>query len=476
MNNQAHYSTLEPVRRETNQAGLEVTPDYVPPKADYNHFPVENENVGKGEGKILGLRRRLFFIVAGLLGILVIGAIIGGVVGSTRGKNKSKSSPADAPPSPVAGSSSTPPDSTPPGSSNSTNTTTPSTSTLLDGSKLATVNWTDSKNFQHHALFYQNATGSLTLSLWDSQNKSWATKPVNVPGLQIDPTLNGTALAASVNNLDFSLNIYFYTNKQEIKEFYTRDQQGGSWDKGGLTNKAPVKGYPNSQLAAYNQLCGSRQCCNSTVLLYQDPSQKLRYLNGSDDWTNIGYVMDTAIFPGSGMTLMPLTTTTDPKRLPVSLKAYVENNQLTQEFAGGNGGLWTGGTLAKDSTLLEDFKSCVCYAKTNFFVIQGTTLTTKAQDVSQFSAVPIKNGNQIWSDILVTTLFPNGTVATQWCQDSKWGDTTIPTISGVDTKNYTAIAMNQDQRFYGISSGQIYEYEIGGQTPLSWKYLGVVDT
>lgn len=103
-------------------------------------------------------------------------------------------------------------------------------------------------------------------------------------------------------------------------------------------------------------------------------------------------------------------------------------------------------------------------------------MTTKAQDSSQFAALPIKDRNQIRSDIFVATLYPNGTVASQWCQDDQWGDTTLPMINGTETKNYTAIAINQDQRFYGISSGQIYEYEIGDLTPLSWNYIGVVGT
>lgn len=281
MNNKTHHSTLEAVPVDSNQAGLEVNPNYVPAKFEDKNLPVGN--AGKDERKILGLRRTVFFIVAGLVGLLVIGAIIGGAVGGTSGKNKSKLSPASTPPTPVDPASS----STPPGSTsnnpNSANTTAPSTSKLLVDSKLATVNWTDSKNYQHHALFYQNSTGSLTLSLWDSQNKSWAISPVFVPGLQIDPTLNGTSIATSVDNINFQLNVYFYSIKQEIKEFYTNDQQARAWVKGDLTDRSN-RGYPNSQLTAYSQLCASRDCCNSTVVLYQDPDQKLRYMNGSDGW------------------------------------------------------------------------------------------------------------------------------------------------------------------------------------------------
>lgn len=274
---------MEPVVRESNQPGLETHSNYFPPNLEDETQPDENKVsvAERNKKRILGLKPRAFFIMIGLSLVLVVGAAVGGAVAGSR-KTETKPSTTNSRPEPAANGSSTPVPGTIPDVSNSTNPTTLSISNLLVNSKLATVNWTDSKNYQHHALFYQNRTGSLTLSLWDSENRTWAILPVFVPGLQIDATLNGTAIAASVDN-NFQLNVYFYSVKQEIKEFYTKDQQARVWSKGSLTDHN-AKGFPDSQLTAYNQLCASHDCCNSTVVLYQDPNQQLRYMNGSDKW------------------------------------------------------------------------------------------------------------------------------------------------------------------------------------------------
>ncbi|CAG8971527.1 hypothetical protein HYALB_00005423 [Hymenoscyphus albidus] len=429
MNNQSHYSTLEPVVGHSNQPGLEATADHIPSdvlhKNEYDNFPIEG-TAGKDEKKIFGLKRRLFFIVAGLLALLVVGAIVGGVVGGTRPKSKAKSNPETSEPTPTP--------STQPPTAN--NTAPPSESNLMEGSQLASANWTDSKKNQHHAVFYQNKTGGLMASLWDSQNQSWVSSTVSIPTLQIDPVLNGTAIAADVKNHDFQLNVYFYTTTHKIVEFYTKDQQARTWSEGTLTDKAH-EGHAGSKLAAYFQKCDSPKCSNATVLTYQDPNQNVRYANSSD-WSKVGYVFKDKVAPGTGLALMPLGDGI--------LKLYAETDQITQESTKNGISAWQA----------------------------VTSLVTKTEVAKQFSAIPIKNRNQVFGDIFVTSLFPNGTVSGQWCQDSKWGSTSLPRISGSETRNFTAIATNQDQRFYGISGGQIHEYTIDGQIPLNWNYNGVI--
>lgn len=60
--------------------------------------------------------------------------------------------------------------------------------------------------------------------------------------------------------------------------------------------------------------------------------------------SNVRSVLNTAIAPQTGMAVIPHTNANDPKRLPVVLTVYVENNEITQEFTGGNRG-WGGGML-----------------------------------------------------------------------------------------------------------------------------------
>ncbi|CAG8951870.1 hypothetical protein HYFRA_00005674 [Hymenoscyphus fraxineus] len=439
MNNQAHYSTLEPVGGQTDhQPDLEATTNHTSPeilhKAEYDNFPVEN-TTGKDERRILGLKRRLFFIVAGLLSLLVVGAIVGGAVGGTRGKNKAKTileSPESTPAPP------TQPAPTP-DNPNSNNTGPISSSNLMINSQLASVNWTDDSKIQHRAVFYQNKVGGLTVTLWDSQKKSWAPSPVSTPDTPIVPR-NGTAIAAAVDNIrGFQLNVYFYTDNGKIVEFYTRDQQAPNWWSGDLT-KESVDGHLDSKLAAYFQVCDG--CINQTIVAYQEPlgspnSQKVRYRT-SADWSKAGDVFENSMTAQTGISFIPYKDN--------NLKLYAENNKITHEISKAGNKSW--------ETVV--------------------TLETKSEQAKQFAALPMKNGNKVFGDIFLTTLYQNDTIGGQWAKNDQWGTPFLPNFNGSETRTFKAIAMNQDRRFYGISEGQIHEFTIDGQDPHNWNYTGVV--
>lgn len=87
--------------------------------------------------------------------------------------------------------------------------------------------------------------------------------------------------------------------------------------------------------------------------MYQDPNQRLdtigynRSLVDSSQgsaiqgWDAKAAEAGTPVAPGTGIALIPLASPTT-KRVPSLLKAYGETNQVTQEFAWGQGNWDTG--------------------------------------------------------------------------------------------------------------------------------------
>lgn len=78
------------------------------------------------------------------------------------------------------------------------------------------------------------------------------------------------------------------------------------------------------------------------------------------------------------------------------------------------------------------------------------------------------------SDIYVAKLHSDGSISSKWCENQRWEDLYVPNMD-ILLFNFTAIAMNYDRRAYGVSLGQIYEYEISNGDPTSWTYIGTVD-
>jgi hypothetical protein len=76
---------------------------------------------------------------------------------------------------------------------------------------------------------------------------------------------------------------------------------------------------------------------------------------------------------------------------------------------------------------------------------------------------------------MLVFLYANGTINANWFDNTNWHTYITPSPS-MPQSNFTAIAMNLDLRFYGISGGTIYEYEIDGSNPFDWTYNNAVNT
>jgi hypothetical protein len=338
MDDRGQYSTLEfagQQQKHPDTPGLEAVPPSTLPQVSYDNDLPEAATKTEGQTfvasdnlaprRIWGLKRKTFFILVALVALLVVGAVVGGAVGGTVGKSSNSTKTASTSPSPSP-TTSRPASSTP---------TSIKTANILSNSTLSSANWTDSKGYSHHAVFYQAPSKSLFLSLWDSQNTTWAVKNVSASLNSTFAALPGTPLSCAVTSTPwpFQLNLYYLSTSNRILELYTDDPQGGNWGTGSLATYNLEAGT-GSQLASYWQRC-NYECSQQIILLYEDTSQKLTVANGSN-WANPYQPAGIDINSGSGLALVPLAPLSDPNNQPYQLRAYVDISETSQEW------MWTG--------------------------------------------------------------------------------------------------------------------------------------
>ncbi len=144
--------------------------------------------------KRCGLAPKTFWAVAALGGIIVVAAIIGGAVGGAlahkNGNGQASTSPSNQDSGGQGGNS-----------TSATNTTSTSTTVLNPTSRISAINWTDTDSFSHYAVFSQDTSSSLMVSVWDSQNHTWTATNVSQALAESGNPISvkpGTALAGTV--------------------------------------------------------------------------------------------------------------------------------------------------------------------------------------------------------------------------------------------------------------------------------------
>jgi hypothetical protein len=287
------------------------------PKGDYAAYGEHQGGVlAPQERRIWGLKRKTFFIVLGLVLLVVVGAVVGGAVGATAGKNSVKTGGTGDPGTgdDTGGGG---------GGGNGSSPGTVNNSPVLASSKLAAINWTDSSAVEYNAVFWQAKTDGLMMSLWDSKGKAWELVnitdkmvDVNIPGdpgataLKAKP---GTALAAAVRGYpwtssqfkgkavggDFTIALFYMNPVNNIVEIVSGDPRGASWGLGDLTSgQNDMKAAPDSQLSVWWSLCETN-CSGTALLFYESTDQALKMANSSD-WNTQSVILN--IVSGSSLT------------------------------------------------------------------------------------------------------------------------------------------------------------------------------
>ncbi|KAL8841653.1 MAG: hypothetical protein Q9170_000867 [Blastenia crenularia] len=275
VNNQPdQYSTLQVGRRPESYSGLQVDkPDvshWDTKKELTTHYNTDPEKVDdhvpappytpKGDRRICGLSRKMFWIIL-VLSLVAFAAIIGGIIGGTVGKHGKKKSKA------VNGSS---PANTP---------DVPSASQLLASTTLTTAAWNDTAGVLQQRLYVQGKDNDIFELSWTSTTNEWHTSNQSIA--QAKP---GSPLAAAVayKGRTNQLNLYFINNNGELTQMNTTDYS--HWDTTPVktsngTTAMPANG--TSLAATWYKYTVCSDCSYNSFVSYQDTDHKYQIVNAS---------------------------------------------------------------------------------------------------------------------------------------------------------------------------------------------------
>lgn len=357
------YSTLEaaPVAVQENQKEVanrswENLPQAVDPESAaakppyYYQEPYQTNNeipsgytsadgittVGKAPRKRCGVTIKTLWIIVGVVTFGIIAAVVGGVVGGVLASRSAKDSSGSGEEAP--------------GPSQNSSSSTPATTTLLSTSKLAAVNWTDTDHFSHYAVFSQDDTDALVVSMWDSRGQTWSAVNITdrmAKGGNPVKAKSGTPLAAvsiaATSSSSFQITLYFLTPSNIISEVYCKDVNGLTWGLGQLPESSPKTADDDSSLASIWHRCDSG-CPNDIYVTYV--SNNVVHLLNSSDWSESESLV--SVDAGSPLTVFPFVGPLEESGPnPTELRLYFTQHGDVQEYKLSQDKVWDYGTYRK---------------------------------------------------------------------------------------------------------------------------------
>lgn len=402
----------------------------------------EGHHLPPAERTIWGVRRKTFFIFAIAGVILLIATIVGIAVGVTSAK-KSSSPAQSAPPPP-------PPNTTAAFNFPATN--------LIQGSSLASANFTDSQGHIHLYVYTQDASNALLVSAWDSANRTWETTSIskNLPtGFDLLPQ---TPISAYVyTNPSFQSRVYVLTTDRVIREFVTTTPSGlDGWRQGpgGLGVSVLIKTHPKSKIAALRPQCGTGEDCRQrfppVAVAYQDEDGRVKVANANRGWetTDAGLAVDgTVLGLTSLMTAGNITNVNWKLHLQESGTSELSEFSAVKEFP-----TWT--------------------KRRSLGNVPGSE---KVKNIAAFSFDLV--------NIMLLSLGEDGGVNIRTMVSDVWTINQVPSYKGLSDETppaeafkFSAIAGNPEKRVFGIVSGNVFEWRFTSTSLISWEFVGKVPT
>lgn len=441
---------------------------------------------GKAGQRMCGLKRRTFWIVLGVVIAVVIAAgVAGGVAGGISARNTAMRH------SGSSGSSS--------GSSDNAN--------VMGLSTLTAANWTDSKNYVHRTVFFQDPWNSVLARRWDSQNKTWTTSNVtavlNNSPIPMNPQ-PGTSLATATLDWPnaYQIKLFFLdpTNVVRCVSANAPVVTPDLWQNDTLS-EARLTTYPGSRLAAAWQRCNATNCVGVWAVAYQGPNAGAINVANYTDYTSPLIPLDgNKVAGNSTLALVPqfqgrqeglglLTQsygsgTTGSMQINNFNQTWKRSRKLTPLFHSGVPD-WHPppfsvlATMNESVILFSPSPSSIPY----FPALQANSSPT-ASDV--MSSIPLPASQQhaavakwgSWDKTLVITLLDDGTLRGTWWQgtgsQNALSTITLDGSGAPSNPQFSAIAMTLDARFYGIVDDAVHEYEVDGTDPSTMHYVGQV--
>ncbi|KAK4245407.1 hypothetical protein C7999DRAFT_43073 [Corynascus novoguineensis] len=415
-----------------------LAPDYSQHVAGHSYHPVtpatDFTESSPPERRLLGLRRRTFFIVAAILVLIAVGLGVGLGVGLTRSDDQE--------------SDSTPSPSGVPGSGDK------DSSNVFQGSSLAATNYTDSDNYIHLYVFFQAENEELLASTWDSQNETWATVSISKifsdTGLNLD-LISATPIAAyTYLNPTFQTRVYFLTTGNSIREIVTSEDPTlrSGWRQGVLGSSKLITAGRGSKLAALRPQCGTGLDCRvnfpSMAVAYQGEDGVIA-LSRADDYEP----MDIEFGPARRGAAIGLTSVMRDNITDIGWRLFFNQDGNLQEYTSeGSLSGWSRG----EST--------------------GFAPDAGEPNIAAFSYDLV--------NIMIVNIDPDDDLEVRIWDTDSWSSLEAPNLSASDEApegpKFTAVAGNSQRRVFGIADGIIHQWEFFSLSPLQWSYRGIVPT
>ena len=158
------------------------------PEAVQNHQERVNGELPPPRPTICGIRRRVFWIIAGIVAFVVVAGAVGGGVGGYFASKSSSATSSDS-----SGSDTS-------GSNNNNNTTTPPARSAFQNISIAALGWVDEGSVRQIRVYHTTQWNSthpprILESSWDSAGAKWAVETITDPA--VDGIKPGTLLTAA---------------------------------------------------------------------------------------------------------------------------------------------------------------------------------------------------------------------------------------------------------------------------------------
>ncbi|KAB5531248.1 hypothetical protein GE09DRAFT_1228050 [Coniochaeta sp. 2T2.1] len=384
-----------------------------------------------------GLAPKTFWIVAAAVTLGIIAAIVGGVVGGVLSNRNSTSNDNSSSQQGGSGSNNNNGTDSPGATANSTAVS------LLSTSKLAAVNWTDARSFSHYAVFSQDTTNALMVSIWDSQNQTWSA--VNISSrlassgnsIRAKPGTPLTAVSTGPPGWPFQMDLYYLTPSNNIQEVYSRDQDGATWGIGDL-GKSPKTVDEDSPLSSIWHRCEAG--CSGFIYVTYLSNNRVQLVNGSD-WSQTTTLPIGPVDAGSPLALFPFTGY--DAKMPSGFNAFGQDPELRLY-------------VTEDGGNLGEYKYTV---DKQWVGGHGIASNLPNNPLPQIAGAPFDN----WFSSQLTVLNNDGSLSVAYWDNatSTWEPLTHANMKGAEgaaTGGFEAIAQHHERRLYAAVNGTVMEY------------------
>ncbi|KAK6084563.1 hypothetical protein SCUP234_03352 [Seiridium cupressi] len=376
-----------------------------------------------GRQRICGLGRRTFFILLGVVLLVLAGAIAGGVAGGLASRKSS---------------------------STGGQVITPNRVNVMDISSLSASNWTDGNGFDHRIVFFQDPWNAVVARRWDSQNNTWATTNISAVSANSATPLvaaPGTSLAGVALDWPnaYNIRLYFLDPTDTIRSTFSDSPMKlpDLW-KNDTMSSSNINVLHGSKLAA----TWARSSNSTDAGLWT-----LAWQGANEGFIKVGNVSDFST-PVDGLNGNKVAGNTSLALVPQYGGAQDNMGLISQSFNSGTSG----------SMQVNAWNET--WAKNPSAIIPNVPLPAQYQHIAAG-----KWGD--WTKTLCYALLADGTMRGTWWQDvADQNVLSSISLNGGPAANFTAIAMTLDAMFYGVSGDEIHEYGVDTSDPAKLNYVG----